>query len=62
MNGEHIVGSRFMIQGHRIFTARDESRLTEELREVCHRSPFNVTVFHPFFIYYDQVAVGILTQ
>jgi hypothetical protein len=27
----------------------------EELRQVCHLSKYNVTVFHPYFIYFDQV-------
>ena len=57
-----IVGSRFVLQGYRILNSRDEAKVVEELRNICHHSNYNVTVFHPFFIYYDQVAVGILTQ
>jgi hypothetical protein len=56
------VGSRFIIQGHRIFNARDEARLTQELREVCHNSHFNVSVFHPYFIYYDQVRIRYISR
>ena len=52
---EHIVGARFILQGHRILNSNDESKLVHELREICHASKYNVTVFHPYFIYFDQV-------
>ena len=52
---EHIVGARFILQGHKILNSNDESKLVHELREICHASKYNVTVFHPYFIYFDQV-------
>ena len=52
---EHIVGAHFILQGHRILNSNDESKLVHELREICHASKYNVTVFHPYFIYFDQV-------
>jgi hypothetical protein len=51
-----IVGSRFVLQGHRILDSRDEARVVEQLRHICHQSKYNVTVFHPYFIYFDQVS------
>ena len=35
--------------------SNDESKLVRELRDICHSSKYNVTVFHPYFIYFDQV-------
>ena len=57
---EHIVGARFILQGHRILNSNDESKLVHELREICHASKYNVTVFHPYFIYFDQVIYSLL--
>ncbi len=53
-DGNSIIGARFMIQGARIYDSNQEQLFVEELRAVCHASPFNVTVFHPFFIFFDQ--------
>ena len=53
-DGQAIVGARFMIQGAHIYDTNQEQNFVEELRAVCHASPFNVTVFHPFFIFFDQ--------
>jgi hypothetical protein len=54
--GLEVVGSRFVLQGHRILDSRDEARVVEELRLICHHTKYNVTVFHPYFIYFDQVS------
>ncbi len=56
MPGLEVVGSRFVLQGHRILDSRDEARVVEELRLICHHTKYNVTVFHPYFIYFDQVC------
>ena len=53
-DGQHIIGARFMIQGAHIYDSNMEQIFVQELRDVCHRSPFNVTVYHPFFIFFDQ--------
>jgi hypothetical protein len=55
--GLEVVGSRFVLQGHRILDSRDEARVVEELRLICHHTKYNVTVFHPYFIYFDQVYI-----
>lgn len=58
---EHIVGSRFVLQGWNIKNANDEAQVVKELREVCHASKYNVTVFNPYFIYFDQFLVVLPT-
>ena len=45
-----------MIQGTKIYDANQEKEFVEELRAVCFdASPYEVFVFHPYFIYFDQV-------
>ena len=57
-DGKHIIGVRFMIQGTKIYDANQEKKFVEELRSVCDASlPYEVYVFHPYFIYFDQVRV-----
>jgi len=58
---EHIVGSRFLLQGWNIRNANDEAAVVKELRAVCDASPYNVTVFNPYFIYFDQFLVVLPT-
>jgi len=58
---QHIVGARFVLQGHNIMNSSDESKFVEELRKVCKESKYNVTVFHPYFIYFDQFLVVMPT-
>ena len=58
----HIVGSRFVLQGANIRSANDEAALVQQLRAICHASKYDVTVFHPYFIYFDQVGVTIIGQ
>eukprot|EP00093_Oithona_nana_P004609 04609.XXX_235761_239797_1 [CDS] Oithona nana genome sequencing. len=53
-DGQHLIGARFMIQGAHIYDSNQEKHFVEELRSVCHQSPFNATVYHPFFIFFDQ--------
>lgn len=52
-----IVGARFLIQGSKIHNAVEEKIFVEQLRAVCDASKYNVTVFHPYFIYFDQVRI-----
>lgn len=58
---EHIVGARFLLQGHQIQNSQDEAKFVQELRDICHASKYNVTVFHPYFIYFDQFLVVLPT-
>lgn len=52
-----IKASRFIIQTHKILDANDDKDMMEKLRQVARDSQFNVTVFNPFFIYFDQVSI-----
>merc|ERR1719341_325960 len=58
---EHIIGSRFVLQGFNIRNSSEEAEVVTQLRKVCHDSKFNVTVFHPYFIYFDQYLVVLPT-
>ncbi|XP_064118928.1 patched domain-containing protein 3-like isoform X2 [Macrobrachium nipponense] len=52
-----IVASRFIIQTYKIMDANDDKDMMETLRKVAQDSPFNVTVFNPFFIFFDQFVL-----
>jgi len=50
-----IFCGRFVIQGAHIYNTNMEKQFVEELRAVCHASSYNVSVYHPYFVYFDQV-------
>lgn len=52
-----IIASRFIIQTFEILDANDDKDMMETLRKVALDAPFNVTVFNPFFIYFDQFVL-----
>ncbi|MPC25514.1 Patched domain-containing protein 3 [Portunus trituberculatus] len=52
-----IVASRFIIQTYQIKDANADKDMMEELRKVAFESKFNVTVFNPFFIFFDQYVL-----
>ncbi|XP_075237604.1 patched domain-containing protein [Lycorma delicatula] len=52
--GKHIIASRFMIQAVNISDGNAEKDMVRELRRICHESSLNVSVFHPYFVYFDQ--------
>lgn len=54
-NYTRIVASRFIIQTYQILDANADKDMMEDLRKVALESKFNVTVFNPFFIFFDQV-------
>ena len=51
---KNITASRFMLQTENIKDPLMEIELVNSLREIADASPFNVTVFNPFFPYFDQ--------
>merc|ERR1719419_682968 len=54
---ERIKSSRFLLQGFKVDTAIKETAMVTELRKICDEfstDDFQVTVFHPYFIYIDQ--------
>ena len=57
---QQIEASRFILQGYQIYNTEDEKRFLKEVREICRTTDYNVTVFNPYFIYFDQVHIYAL--
>lgn len=51
---EHIIASRFLIQAVNISGTNQEKEMVKELRRICAESPLNASVFHPYFVFFDQ--------
>ncbi|XP_076653309.1 patched domain-containing protein [Halictus rubicundus] len=51
---ERIVASRFMIQAVNVSGTNQEKDMVKELRRICRESPLNASVFHPYFVFFDQ--------
>lgn len=54
---ERIKSSRFLLQGFKVDDAIKETAMVSELRQIADEfstEDFQVTVFHPYFIYIDQ--------
>lgn len=54
--GDKITASRFIIQTVNITNGNVEIDMVRELRRICKQSSLNVTVFHPYFLFFDQVS------
>jgi len=54
--GDRIIASRFLIQAVNITDGNQEKDMVEGLRKICRESPLNATVFHPYFVFFDQVS------
>jgi len=52
--GTKIIASRFMIQAVNIIDGNMEKDMVRDLRRICRESSLNVTVFHPYFVFFDQ--------
>ncbi|XP_012253050.2 patched domain-containing protein 3 [Athalia rosae] len=52
--GDKILASRFLIQAVNISGTNEEKAMVKELRKICHDSPLNASVFHPYFVFFDQ--------
>lgn len=53
-DGTSIIASRFLVQTQDIRDSNQEKAMVIKLREIADNSPFNVTVFQQFFIFWDQ--------
>ncbi|XP_069953397.1 patched domain-containing protein 3-like [Cherax quadricarinatus] len=53
-NKTRIVASRFIFQTHEILDTNADKDMMEAFRKVAFESRFNVTVFNPYFIFFDQ--------
>ncbi|XP_026477918.1 patched domain-containing protein 3 [Ctenocephalides felis] len=52
--GDRIQASRFLIQAVNISDTNHEKEMVKALRQICHESPLNASVFHPYFVFFDQ--------
>lgn len=53
--GTKIIGMRYLIQAVNISGTEHEKEMVRALRKICRESPLNVSVFHPYFVFFDQV-------
>ncbi|XP_060529201.1 patched domain-containing protein 3 [Cylas formicarius] len=53
-NENEIIAMRFLIQVVNISGTEHEKEMVRALRKISHDSPLNVTVFHPYFVFFDQ--------
>lgn len=51
---EKIIASRFLIQAVNVSGTNQEKDMVKELRDICKASPLNASVFHPYFVFFDQ--------
>lgn len=56
-DGDKIVASRFLIQAVNISGTNHEKEMVKVLRDVVAQSPLNASVFHPYFVFFDQVCM-----
>lgn len=52
--GNRIIASRFLIQAVNVTDTNQEKDMVIALRKICHESPLNASVFHPYFVFFDQ--------
>ncbi|XP_043461962.1 patched domain-containing protein 3 isoform X1 [Leptopilina heterotoma] len=57
--GKRIIGSRFLIQAVNVSGTNQEKEMVRDLRKICHDSPLNASVFHPYFVFFDQFDLVI---
>lgn len=49
-----ILASRFLIQAVNISDTNHEKQMVKDLRQICRDAPVHVSVFHPYFVFFDQ--------
>ncbi|XP_045785831.1 patched domain-containing protein 3 [Maniola jurtina] len=60
--GNQILASRFLIQAINISGTNHEKEMVRALREVVAQSPLNASVFHPYFVFFDQFELVMPTS
>ncbi|KAL7301622.1 hypothetical protein TKK_0005631 [Trichogramma kaykai] len=53
-DNDEIIASRFLIQAVNISGTNQEKEMVKELRQICSESSLNASVFHPYFVFFDQ--------
>ncbi|XP_034952079.1 patched domain-containing protein 3 [Chelonus insularis] len=61
-SGQHIIASRFLIQAVNVSGTIPAKAMVKELRRICNESPLNATVFHPYFVFFDQFELVLPTS
>ncbi|CAG0887174.1 unnamed protein product [Cyprideis torosa] len=56
-NRTRIIATRYVLQITNLGFIHEDTWMMQELRDICDRSFLNVTVFQPFFIFFDQFLV-----
>ncbi|XP_020285051.1 patched domain-containing protein 3 isoform X2 [Pseudomyrmex gracilis] len=51
---KRIIASRFLIQAVNVSGTNQEKDMVKKLRGICEASPLNASVFHPYFVFFDQ--------
>ena len=56
-DGTEIISSRYLIQTKHIMDANMEKEMLISLREIADSFPFPVTIYHHYFIFFDQFVL-----
>lgn len=53
-NSTRILATRYLVQAVNITDTNHEKVMVKDLRHIVHDSPLNASVFHPYFVFFDQ--------
>lgn len=53
-NKTKIIASRFLVQALNITDTNHEKVMVADLRHLVSQSPLNASIFHPYFVFFDQ--------
>lgn len=53
-DGTKIIASRFLVQALNITDTNHEKRMVKDLRQLVSDSKLNASIFHPYFVFFDQ--------
>lgn len=53
-NETRIIASRFLVQAVNITDTNHEKIMVKDLRQLVKSAPINASVFHPYFVFFDQ--------
>ncbi|KAL3267815.1 hypothetical protein HHI36_006947 [Cryptolaemus montrouzieri] len=53
-SGENILAMRFLVQAVNISGTEHEKEMVGALRRIVKESSLNATIFHPYFVFFDQ--------
>lgn len=56
-DGSEVIASRFLIQTKHVMDANMEKEMLITLREIADSFPFPVTIYHHYFIFFDQFVL-----